>query len=129
MATPSASDWGSPSHIQALVLIAATGAGLYLCYRLALPFLPALAWALALAVLFTPFHRWLESKLARPSLAAAVSVLLVGLMVAVPATFVAQRLITESARGAEIINTKVESGEWRRALEAQPRLAPLAEAL
>ncbi len=127
MPTPSASDWGSPSHLKALVLIAATGAGLYLCYRLALPFLPALAWALALAVLFTPFHRWLESKLESPSLAAAVSVLLVSLMVAVPATFVAQRLIMESARGAEIINTKVESGEWRRALEAQPRLAPLAD--
>jgi hypothetical protein len=31
------------------------------------------------------------------------------------------------ARGAEIINTKVESGEWRRALEAQPRLAPLCD--
>ena len=50
MPTPSASDWGSASHLKALVLIAATGAGLYLCYRLALPFLPALAWALALAV-------------------------------------------------------------------------------
>jgi predicted PurR-regulated permease PerM len=121
------SDWGSRSHVQALVLIVATGIGIYLCYRLALPFLPALVWALALAVLFTPFHRWLESKLKRPSLAAAISVLMVGLIVAVPATFVGQRLVMESAKGAEIIKAKVESGEWRRAIEAQPRLAPLAD--
>jgi predicted PurR-regulated permease PerM len=33
----------------------------------------------------------------------------------------------ESAKGAEIIKTKVESGEWRRAIEAQPRLSPLAD--
>ncbi|MCU0786254.1 MAG: AI-2E family transporter [Verrucomicrobia bacterium] len=105
----------------------ATGIGIYLCYRLALPFLPALVWALALAVLFTPFHRWLESKLKHPSLTAAISVLMVGLIVAVPATFVGQRLVMESAKGAEIIKTKVESGEWRRAIEAQPRLTPLAD--
>jgi predicted PurR-regulated permease PerM len=123
---PVASDWESRSRVQALVLIVATALGIYLCYRLALPFLLALAWALALAVLFVPFHRWLDSKLKRPSLAAAISVLVVALIVAVPATFVGQRLIVESARGAEIIKTKVESGEWRRALEAQPHIAPLA---
>ena len=124
---PGANDGGARSHIQALVLIVAIALGIYVCYRLALPFVPAIVWALALAVLFTPFHRWLEPKLKHPSLAAAVSVLMVGLIVAVPVSFVVQRLIMESARGAEIIKTKVESGEWRRAIEAQPRIAPLAD--
>lgn len=124
---PVVQDWGSRNRVQALVLILATAFGIYLCYRLALPFLPALAWALALAVIFAPFHRWLVSKLKRPSLAAAVAVLVVALMVAVPVTFLAQRLVTESAKGAEVIKTKVESGEWRRAIQAQPRLAPLAD--
>ena len=123
---PAANDWGSRSHVQTLVIMAATAFGIYLCYRLALPFLPALAWALALAVMFAPFQRWLESKLKHPSLAASVSVLVVGLIVVVPAIFVAQRLVTESARGAEIIQAKVESGEWRRTIEAQPRLASFA---
>jgi predicted PurR-regulated permease PerM len=80
-----------------------------------------------MAVLFTPFQRRLESKLKRPSLAAAVSVLVIGLTVVVPATFVGQRLVLQAAKGAELIETKVKSGEWRRALEAQPRLAPLAD--
>ncbi len=123
---PVGSDWESRSHIQSLLLIVATAAGLYLCYRLLLPFLPALAWALALAVLFTPLHRWFETKLRRPGVAAGVSVLVVTLIVAVPTTFVGQRLIVETVKGVEHIKTKVESGAWRRALEAQPRLAPMA---
>jgi predicted PurR-regulated permease PerM len=30
-------------------------------------------------------------------------------------------------KGAQLIETKVSSGEWRRAIEAQPRLAPIAD--
>lgn len=126
-ASPVANGWGSRTQIQDLVLIVATALGIHTCYRLALPFLPALVWALALAVLFTPLQRWLESKLKRPGLTAAISVLVVGLIVALPVSFVGQQLIMESARGAELIKTKVESGEWRRVIEAQPRLAPAAE--
>lgn len=123
---PSVDDRLSRSRAAAIVLFAATILGIYCCYRLALPFLPALVWALALAVLFTPSHRLIESRIKQPSVAAAITVLMVGLIVAVPAIFVGQRLVMESARGAKIIQTKVESGEWRRAIETQPRLAPLA---
>ena len=123
---PIADNWVSRSHVQALVVVVATALGIYLCYQMALPFLSPLIWALALAVLVTPFHRWLERKPTHPSLPAAVSVLVVGLIVVLPATFVGQRLVTEAVRGAEVIQTKVESGEWRRAIEAQPRVAPLA---
>jgi predicted PurR-regulated permease PerM len=122
-----ANDWGSRRHVQTLVLMAATAFGVYLCYRLTAPFLPALAWALALAVLFSPFQSWLESKLKHSSIAAGVSVLMIGLIVVVPAAFVGQRLVLQAVQGAELIETKVKSGEWRRALEAQPRLAPFVD--
>ena len=70
-AAPAANDWGSRNHVLTLALLVATAVGIYLCYRLALPFLAAFAWALALAVVFTPFHRWVESKLKHPNLAAS----------------------------------------------------------
>ncbi|OFW39384.1 MAG: AI-2E family transporter [Acidobacteria bacterium RIFCSPLOWO2_12_FULL_67_14b] len=123
---PPADDWGSQRHVQALVLIGATAGGIYLCYRLAAPFVPALAWALALAVMFSPLYRWLESKLKRPNLAAATATLVAALIVIVPATFVAEKLIEEGAKGADAIRTSVESGQWRRSIESRPRLAPLA---
>ena len=120
-----ASDWGSPIHVHALVLMVVTGAGIYFCYLLAEPFFPALAGALALGVLFAPLHRWLESRVKRPNLAAAICVLVVALIVVVPAIFVGQRIIGEAARGAETIRNMVQSGEWRGAFDAHPRIAPI----
>ncbi|MGQ0620618.1 MAG: AI-2E family transporter [Panacagrimonas sp.] len=127
VAVPVATDWASLGHVQTLVLMLATAFAIYLCYRLAVPFLPALAWALALAVLFTPFQRWLETRFKHHSLAALVAVLMIGLMVVVPAVFVGQQLVVQAANGAALIEKNVESGQWRRALESQPLVAPLAE--
>jgi len=113
------------AHI--LVLATATVLGIYLCYRLAIPFLPALAWSVALAVLFAPLQRWLESKLHRPNFATVISVLLIALIVVVPLTFLGQRLVVQATQSAALVETKVKSGEWRSALNAQPRLAPIID--
>ncbi|MBC7625528.1 MAG: AI-2E family transporter [Aeromicrobium sp.] len=127
--TPVEQDWASRDHVQTVVVTAATILGIYLCYRLTIPFLPALAWAVALAVVFVPLQRRLESMLKNPGLAAMVSVLVIGLIVVVPATFLGQRLVMQAAEGAELVEAKVKSGEWRRALDAQPQLGPIADAI
>ena len=118
-----ANDWGSRNHVHTLLLMTVTVVGIYLCYRLAAPFLPAFAWALALAVLFAPLHRWLESKVKSPNLAATICVLVATLVVVVPAMFVAERIIGEAAKGAETTKTMIESGEWRRIFESHPLIA------
>ncbi len=121
----SANDWGSPIHVHALVLMTVTGVGIYFCYWMTAPFFPALAWALALAVLFEPLYRWLESKVKLRNLAATFCVLAVAVIVVVPAMFVADRIVGEAAGGAETIRILVESGEWRRAFEAHTKIAPV----
>jgi predicted PurR-regulated permease PerM len=115
------------NRVRTLGLLAAIAGGAYLCFLMALPFLSALVWALALAVVCTPCQRWLEARVKHPNLAALLSVVAIALVVIGTATFVGQRLVQESVKGAELIVTKVESGEWRQALEAHPRLAPLAD--
>ncbi len=122
-----ANDWGSSSHVHTLLLMALTVAGIYFCYQLAAPFIPAFTWALALAVLFAPLHRWLESKVKYPNLATAICVVAAALIVVVPVTFVAERIIGEAARGAETIKAMVESGEWRRSFDAHSRIAPVGQ--
>jgi predicted PurR-regulated permease PerM len=122
---PADSDWGSRNHLRTLVLLAATLSGIVLCYLLALPFLSALVWALALAVVFAPFHRWVEAKVRRPNLAAFVSVLAIGVVVFGLSIFVTQRLVQEASKGADLLTAKIQSGEWKLAFEANPRLAPL----
>lgn len=120
-------DWGSRNHIHTLLLMAVTVVGIYFSYRLAAPFLPALTWSLALAILFAPLHRWMETKVKFPNLAATLSVLAVAVIVVVPATFMADRIIVEAVSGAETIQGMIESGEWRRIFEAHPRIAPAGD--
>lgn len=128
-ARPFASDWESGSRVRALVHMGATLAGLYICYLLALPFLPAFTWALTLAVLFYPAHRRLKRSIRPPGLAALVSVMLVAAMVVIPAVFLMERIGLEAGKGAILIKQKLESGEWLRALQSDPRLSPVGEIL
>lgn len=123
----SAGDWGTPRQVHALVLMGVTVVGLYLCYRMAAPFLPALAWAMALAVLLAPLQRRLETRLRSPGIAAGALVLMAGLGIVFPAMFVGERLVQEALSSADAIALQVESGQWRRNLAAQPMLAPAAE--
>ena len=106
------------------MLVAGTALGLSLCWQMAAPFLSALSWAVVLAVLFAPVQSRMEGRLRRPGAAASVTVILVAVMVVLPAGFVGQRLIGESARGAQTVQAKIEAGEWRRFIEGQPKLAP-----
>lgn len=127
IAMPIEHDWGTRVHVRTLVLTLITALGIYLCYQMSLPFLPALAWALALAVLFAPLQAWLERKMKRASLAALSAVMLIALIVVVPAVLVGQQLVQQAAQGAAMVETSITAGEWRRLLATQPRLAPLAE--
>src|SRR5664279_2333422 len=121
---PTGNEWGAPNQVRALALIAATAVGIYLCYLMTAPFFPALAWALALAVLFVPLHRWVLSKVRRPNLAAGICLVVVAIVVVVPVTLVAERIVGEAARGAETVKAMVDSGDWRRAFDAHPVIAP-----
>jgi predicted PurR-regulated permease PerM len=114
-------------HVRTVVLLAATAFGVWLCYLLAAPFLPALAWALAFAVLFTPLQRRLERVIRWPSLAATVALLVIGVIVVVPAVLVGQRLVEQAAKGAQLVSERFASGEWRHTFAGQPRLLALAE--
>jgi predicted PurR-regulated permease PerM len=121
---PLSDDRARPDRGRSLVLAAAIVVGMFVCYRLMVPFVPALAWALALAVLFAPMHRWTEARLHRPNVSASISVLIVGLIVVVPALFVGERLLDEATNGASAARATLESGAWQRAIEAHPTLAP-----
>jgi predicted PurR-regulated permease PerM len=105
--------------------MAVTVAGLYLCYRLAAPFVPAMAGALALAVLFAPLHRRLERRLGPGNLAAALCVAMVVVLVVIPVVFIANRLINELGRGVQAMQGLVESGSWRAAFDRHALLAPI----
>jgi predicted PurR-regulated permease PerM len=118
---------GSRSRWRAYILVSITLAGLLVCFLLAVPFLPALTWSIALAILFAPSHQLLADKLKRPNLAAAISVFWIGLIIIVPAALLGGRLMTEAATGANTMKEMAAAGEWRRAMEGQGALRPFLE--
>src|SRR6187549_1939597 len=118
---------GSPRQVHILLLMALTVAGLYLCYRLAAPFVPAMAGALALAVVFSPLQRRLERRLRSGNIAAGACVLAVLVLVAVPAFLIASRLLDEIGRGARATQALIDSGSWRAVFDQHALLAPVGQ--
>jgi predicted PurR-regulated permease PerM len=111
---------------QSLALIGGIALAAYICYRLAMPFLSPLAWALCLTVLLLPLHKRVEGLIKPASVAASVSVLVAGLIVVAPGVFIAQRLVSETFVGAESIRTQITNGGIRTVLASHPRLLPIA---
>ena len=116
----------SRQRVHALALIAATLLGVYLCYRLIEPFLPALAWGLALAVVAYPIHKAICRRVPNSAVSAALSVVTVALVIVAPAAFVIHQLVRQASDGVRVARQYLESGAWREAIESQPRLAPVA---
>ena len=117
--------WLSRERALVVVLVVATALAFYVCYKLARPFLPALAWALALAVVAHPAHEWVARRVKSANLAAGLAVVVVALLLIAPAVFVARQLAREAVEGAQTIQAGIEGGEWRSHVEGDARLAPV----
>ena len=103
----------SRTRIRAIALVLLAAIGIYLCYRLAQPCIPSLVWAGALALVFAPLQQRVEAKVKSPSLAAAVSLIIVGLLVVVPATWFAQKLAEQATSVPENIQKQIAAGKWQ----------------
>ena len=117
----------SRGQAQGVVLLAASAIGVYLCYRLCEPFLAPLAWALALAVVAHPVHRWIESRVKWPSVAAGVTVTLVALLLIAPTFLVSRQLALEATHAAELIHSDSMREQWNATVERYPRLGTVLE--
>src|SRR4051812_6820817 len=53
---------GSSERYRLMALAAITGGLVVLCVMLALPFLPAISWGLALTIITWPMHRWIARR-------------------------------------------------------------------
>jgi predicted PurR-regulated permease PerM len=104
-ATPVAADEGplaSGERLRPWALAGLTVVLVALCILLAVPFLPAIAWGVALAVIAWPMHAWVRRRLVEnESGAAALSTAVVVLILVVPGVFVARQLAREAAAAAD----------------------------
>jgi predicted PurR-regulated permease PerM len=80
---------------QWMALVLALTAGLYLCWRIILPFLDVLLWATVLVIVFQPVHRRLLARFEHPTGTAVLSTLLVIITILVPVTLITLAVIGE----------------------------------
>jgi predicted PurR-regulated permease PerM len=100
-------------------LLALTSIALYLCWTMTQPFLSAITWAMALAVIAHPLHDLLERRTGRPNLAALLAVVLVTIILIVPGIFLIDHAIREAAAGLRELQAYFGSDRWRSAISEE----------
>jgi predicted PurR-regulated permease PerM len=119
--------WFTRERILVVVLAVITVVVFYLCYLLTAPFVPALAWALAIAVVAHPLHEWLRRHLKSTSLGAAIAVVVVTVTILTPAVFVVHRVSKDGIATAEQLRGMLEEGRWRELAERNKALTSVVE--
>lgn len=116
--------WWSRRRAVTLVLAAFTVLAFYLCYLMAVPFLPALSWALALAVISRPLHTAVVGLVSNRDVATGITVVALALIVVGPVTWVVSQVVREAVDGVEKIQEQTQTGQWQEALADVPWLGP-----
>lgn len=116
--------WRTRERALVLILAAATALAFFVCYLLVQPFVPVLAWALALAIVARPLHSAIASRVRNADLAAGLAVALVALLFILPALFVVRNLVHEAAAGADRLQAETQIGQWLENVEATPWVGP-----
>lgn len=127
MATRHIETWLTRERVLLMVLAAASVLVGWLCWHLVKPFVPALTWALVLAVLAHPLHERILRRLKWPSISAGLAVVIVTIAIALPATLVVREVGTEAAASVATVRKLVDAERWKLAIERFPQLAPLRE--
>jgi len=120
-ATPGPDGGLTRERVLVFVLAVATGLAFLLCYLIARPFIPVLAFALALAIVARPVHDWMTARIRNTDLAAAAAVGVVAVFIIGPVGFVAQQITREAVAGAQKVQEQVREPGWLDELQAHPR--------
>jgi predicted PurR-regulated permease PerM len=113
-------------RILVVVLVWASVLVGWLCWLMIAPFVPALTWAVVLAVIAHPWHERLLERMPKwPNAAATLALISVTLVIALPAVLLVREVINEAIASADALHRLVDTERWKRALDQFPRLRPL----
>ncbi len=98
---------------------------LYLCWRMVVPFLPALCWAFALALIGDPIYTWLLRRRLPRNLAALIVILLTAIVVIGPALALAGALAKEASDVVNRLTSEAGAKNLREAIEGNSLLGPI----
>lgn len=91
-----------------IALLIALAFALYICWVIVQPFVNVLLWATVLTVVFYPLHRRIRLGVRQPEAAAALSTLLVIVLILIPVTFVTIAIVRELRDVAQMLQANVQ---------------------
>lgn len=101
---------------------------LALCVWLAVPFLPAITWGVALAVIAWPLHAWVRQRLIEnENWAAGLTAFVVVLAILIPGVFVTQQIAREAASAADQMREDSAKSTLRDRLAQTPHMGGVVE--
>lgn len=98
---------------------------LYVCYKIIEPFIPAIAFALALAVATRVPFSWLRRQVHSDNAAAGLAVVLVALLIIGPAAFLTSYIVQSAIENVGHLQQGQGADGFRKTLESQPFIGPL----
>src|SRR3954451_15971867 len=116
---------GTGERVRLLALVTLTAVLIGLCLALAVPFLPAITWSVALAILAWPMHRWIVHRVSRRGLAAALSSAVVATAILTTGLFVAYQIASETVSAADRMKDGADGGDIRQKAASVPFLGKL----
>ena len=119
--------WLTRERILVIVLAGASVLVGWLCWRMVQPFVPALTWAVVLAVIAHPLHERILARLRWPGVAATLAVVLVTLVIALPTALLVREIGREAVASADAFHRLMDGERWKRALDQIESLAPVRE--
>lgn len=114
-----------PDRMRLIKLGLVTLAAIALCVLLIVPFLPALTWGMALAIIAWPLHRWMSEHVSARGWVAALTCLIVVALVVGGALFVTVQMAREAGSQAERMQEQSANATIRDALGNAPVLRDL----
>jgi predicted PurR-regulated permease PerM len=112
-------------QLLAVTLVILTGATLVASGVLLIPFLPALTWALSLAIIAYPVHAWIESHVQNRQIAAGLAVVGITVLLVVPIVLVGVQIANEAVEGGQQFQSWAASGAPQSVMLEHPMLASI----
>src|SRR5262245_44175878 len=119
-------DPGAVRGYRSLALAALTLVLVGLCVYLVVPYLPALSWGIALAVIAWPLQTWASRYVPRHGLAALLTTAVVVAAIVVPGLFVAYHLAREAESTTNRMREESAEASVRDKLAGTPGLGGFA---
>jgi predicted PurR-regulated permease PerM len=113
----------SRERLLVIALLITTAIAVALSFIVAAPLIPALAWAIALAIVANPLHDRLCRRIQRPDFAAGLSVFLVAVLLLGPTILVIAETVQQAAGATDWLRGEIESGRWQETLNRHPFVA------